>query len=79
MTVDRSAGRLHHEDVHPAHVFLDLQVDFSIGKRLDGAVAQGNLECFADFFRQGLIGRAGKYAQPAAALSSCKLRERHGL
>ncbi len=41
MLIDWSAGGLNNKNVGPAHVFLDLQVGFPIGKALNHGVADG--------------------------------------
>src|SRR5262252_3841208 len=54
-TAERAAGRLHHEYIRPAHVFLDLDVALAVGKARDLRLPTQHPEKVADFIRQGLV------------------------
>ena len=56
VALDRSAGRLHHEDVGAAHVLLNLDVDLAVGELLHVGGAERAAQTGADLLRQGPVG-----------------------
>ncbi len=60
MLVHRIAGRLHHEDIGPAHVLLDLHIRLAVGELVDARLPQGQTEKLANILGQRVVGSAGK-------------------
>ena len=52
VAVHRRAGRLDHENVRAAHVFLDLQVDLAVGELLDHGTPNLHAQRLADLLGQ---------------------------
>src|SRR5690606_35888367 len=52
------AGGLQHEDVFPADVLEDLDIDLAVGEACDGGAAQLELEVLRDLGRQFRVGVA---------------------
>src|SRR5690242_6362012 len=60
MQIDRTAGRLHDENIRSAHVLLDLDVGFTIGKTRDERLPATHSEERANLICERLVGRAAK-------------------
>ena len=75
MLVNWITRRLHHENVHAAHIFQQLEVDFAVGKTLNLDLAHRNSDVAANLRGQRRIGRAAEelealvLAQVAAPLA----------
>jgi hypothetical protein len=68
VVVHRRAGRLHHENVHPADVLANLHVDFAVAEPLDLRHAKRDAEERADFLRQLDVGGSRKKLEPGHTL-----------
>src|SRR5215471_17902143 len=60
MHVHRLASGLHQENVGTAHVLLNLDISFAIGKARDPRVAAGQSKKMADFVTERLVSRAAE-------------------
>ena len=60
MLVHRIAGGLHHENIHAAHIFEQLEVNLAIGKALNLRLTDRYSDVNADFFSQRLVGGAAE-------------------
>src|SRR5690606_36894036 len=58
--IGRCAGRLQHEKVLAADIFVDLYHDRAVGETADRHLAQRHVEMVDDVDGQARIGRAGK-------------------
>ena len=61
IVVGRGAGRLDNETVGAAHVFLDADKRFAVGKRGDIALAQLHAHGFANGAGKRFVGGTAKY------------------
>ena len=71
MVVNRTARRLHHKDVPPAHILLNLNVSLAIGEARHQRLAAVHAQKGADFIGKRLIGGPGEDLElivPAGAL-----------
>jgi hypothetical protein len=55
VVVGRKGGRLHHEDILAAHVFLDFDKNLLIGEAPDACLAERDIEIVANGFSQAPV------------------------
>jgi hypothetical protein len=66
MHVHRLAGGLHHENVGPANVFLDLHIRFAILEARDQSLPARQAKKVADLIAERLVGGSAKNFEPAS-------------
>ncbi len=59
--VDRRAGGLNDEDIHAAHIFVDLDAGFAVAEGRDMGFPEGYAQVLRDFLGEGHIRISGKY------------------